>query len=253
MPADRSAARAASPGPGAHRASGGCGVVELRQYTLRPGVRDRFVAFFEGILEPQEVGMRVLGQFRDLDRPDVFVWLRGFADMTARLQALQAFYGGPVWAAQRDTANGMLLDSDNVLLLTPIGPGPWLDDAAAARAPAGVTSPAGRFVIRIDPIAESDTKRFVERCAQTHARLRAAGGQPLATLATLHARNTFPRLPVRDGVHVIVTAARFPTATLADQALADPGYLAAASALVDLDVAPAQTLRLAPTGLSALR
>ena len=59
------------------------GVIELRQYTLRRGTRDAFVALFEAELaEPQEeAGMRVLGQFRDLDRPDMFVWLRGFPDM----------------------------------------------------------------------------------------------------------------------------------------------------------------------------
>ena len=48
--------------------------------------------------------MRVLGQFRDLDRPDQFVWLRGFADMPARHCALEGFYGGPVWAAHRHAA-----------------------------------------------------------------------------------------------------------------------------------------------------
>jgi hypothetical protein len=35
--------------------------------------------------------MRIIGQFRDLDHPDRFVWLRGFADMEARTQALGAF------------------------------------------------------------------------------------------------------------------------------------------------------------------
>jgi hypothetical protein len=72
------------------------GVIALRQYTLRPGTRDAFVALFDAELaEPQKAdGIRVLGQFRDLDRPDMFVWLRDFPDMEARRRALHGFYDG---------------------------------------------------------------------------------------------------------------------------------------------------------------
>jgi hypothetical protein len=60
-------------------------VYELRQYTLRPGARRAFVALFDAeLVESQEnAGMLVLGQFTDLDRPDVFVWVRGFRDSEA--------------------------------------------------------------------------------------------------------------------------------------------------------------------------
>ena len=53
-------------------------VVELRQYTLHPGRREELIALFDGFLvEPQEeLGMRVLGQFPDVDDPDRFVWVR---------------------------------------------------------------------------------------------------------------------------------------------------------------------------------
>jgi len=75
-----------------------CPVVELRQYRLHPGARDTLVRIFdEHFVESQErCGMCVIGQFRDLDNPDRFVWLRGFPDMGARTRALEAFYGGPV-------------------------------------------------------------------------------------------------------------------------------------------------------------
>src|SRR5687767_14085568 len=60
-----------------------CPVVELRQYTLHPGQRDVLIELFEReFVETQEAeGMRIVGQFRDLDNPDRFVWLRGFPDM----------------------------------------------------------------------------------------------------------------------------------------------------------------------------
>ena len=94
-------------------------VFELRQYTLHPGRRDTLIDLFEReFIETQEArGMRVLGQFRDLDDPDRFVWFRGFPDMDRRKEALTAFYSGPVWRTHRDAANATMIDSDDVLLL----------------------------------------------------------------------------------------------------------------------------------------
>jgi NIPSNAP len=98
-----------------------CPVVELRQYTLHPGKRDVLIDLFDReFIEPQEaLGIKVIGQFRDLDRSDRFVWLRGFHDMTSRAKALTDFYSGPVWKAHREAANATMIDSDNVLLLRP--------------------------------------------------------------------------------------------------------------------------------------
>ena len=82
-------------------------IVELRQYTFPPPQqREVLIDLFDReFVETQEAhGMRVLGQFRDLDRPDQFVWLRGFADMPARHRAMEGFYGGPVWAVHRHAA-----------------------------------------------------------------------------------------------------------------------------------------------------
>src|SRR5882672_4745772 len=71
-------------------------VIELRQYRLHPGKRNALIDLFEqSLVEPQEAaGMRVLGQFRDKNDADRFVWLRGFRDMPSRAEALQSFYGG---------------------------------------------------------------------------------------------------------------------------------------------------------------
>src|SRR5947207_14428600 len=76
-----------------------CPVVELRQYTLHPGKRDVLIDLFDReFVETQEaLGIKVIGQFRDPDHTDRFVWLRGFRDMTSRAKALSDFYGGPVW------------------------------------------------------------------------------------------------------------------------------------------------------------
>jgi hypothetical protein len=101
-----------------------CQVVALRQYTLHPQQRDVLIELFDReFVETQEAaGMRVIGQFRDLDNADRSVWLRGFADMASRPASLQAFYGGPVWETHREAANATMVDSDNVLLLRPVEP-----------------------------------------------------------------------------------------------------------------------------------
>src|ERR687892_2319959 len=106
-------------------------VIELRQYELHPGRREELIELFDGeLIEPQEAcGMRVIGQFRDLDRPDRFVWLRGFSDMASRRESLEAFYGGPVWRAHKDAANATMIDSDDVLLLRPVNTTSGFDDA----------------------------------------------------------------------------------------------------------------------------
>lgn len=48
----------------------------------------------------------MLGQFRDLDDPDRFVWLGGFSDMESRRRSVEAFYGvrcGPRIGTRRTT------------------------------------------------------------------------------------------------------------------------------------------------------
>ena len=119
-----------------------CPVVELRQYTLVPGGREELISLFEReFIETQETtGMIVIGQFRDLNNPDRFVWLRGFNDMNTRAAQLHEFYGGPVWKAHRDEANATMIDSDNVLLLRPASSSSGFELGQAKRSPLGSTA-----------------------------------------------------------------------------------------------------------------
>src|SRR2546427_8831628 len=110
--------------PDAQQPQSCCPIVELRQYTLHPGKRDVLIDLFDReFVESQEaLGMKVIGQFRDLDNPNRFVWLRGFRSMPSRAQALKDFYGGPVWEAHRGAADATMIHSDNVLLFCPAEP-----------------------------------------------------------------------------------------------------------------------------------
>ncbi|MFF1510096.1 NIPSNAP family protein [Streptomyces sp. NPDC058326] len=179
-------------------------VIELRQYTLRPRRRDELVELFdrEFIETQEEAGMSVLGQFRDLDDPDRFVWLRGFTDMTARHRALTAFYGGPVWSAHGPRANDTMIDSDDVLLLRPATAGSGFDVSPSARPPVGATPP-DRFVAATlwsFPPGRNDGIALIRDGVLPL--LAETGPAPLACLATEPAHNTFSRLPVRTGENV---------------------------------------------------
>ena len=170
-------------------------VLELRQYTLHPGKRDVLIELFEdALIEPQEAaGMRIVGQFRDLDRPDHFVWIRGFSDMPSRAKALSAFYGGPVWKAHREAANATMIDSDDVLLLRPRRP--------------GVDFPALRRERSSTMVVATICPRPLE--AEVAPIVTEAGGRPLATLETEPAENDYPALPVRSGENVVVWLSSF--------------------------------------------
>jgi len=179
------------------------GVFELRQYTLKGGTRAAFTSLFgrEFVTSQDQVGSHVRAVFRDLDDPDRFVWIRGFADMDARKAALEAFYFGPVWQAHRTEANAMIVDSDNVLLLKPV---------------AGTIGPhmgSGKGVVRIaiNRLREVDPAGFEAFFnARMQPVIEAAGARVVATLTTEAAANTFPRLPVREHDPVFLWAGHFP-------------------------------------------
>jgi hypothetical protein len=223
-----------------------CRVVELRQYTLHPGQRDALIALFDReFVESQEaLGMRLLGQFRDLDDADRFVWLRGFADMAARGAALPAFYGGPVWAAHRSAANVTMVDSDDVLLLRPAWDGAALPAPLQPRAAQGETAlPAGVLHALVLHLKAPADPELLAACRG----LPAAGARVLAWYASEAAPNNFPRLPVREGEPVLLGLALF------DNAAAGEGWARDADARMQPWLArPTQHLRLAPTARSAL-
>jgi hypothetical protein len=97
-------------------------VIELRNYLIKPGLRDRFINYFErNFVESQNaLGGFVLGAFRIKAEAERFFWLRGFSDMTARSRFLPEFYGGEVWKEFGAAANEMMLEWHHVHLLKPL-------------------------------------------------------------------------------------------------------------------------------------
>jgi len=217
-------------------------VIELRQYTLHPGQRDVLIDLFEReFVEPQEaLGLRVIGTFRDLDDPDRFVWLRGFADMAMRPAALAAFYDGPVWQRHRTAANATMVDSDDVLLLRPVDP-------------SSQAGPAGLVTVTICTLGDAAPAECIAQFKHgVHARRLAAGAAWVVGFVTETSPNNYARLPVREGESVIVWLSGFADEAAhrshADRLAAMPEWAAWCAALA----AAPQTLRLGPTTRSAI-
>lgn len=217
-----------------------CQVVELRQYTLHSGQRDTLIGLFDReFVDTQEaVGIRVLGQFADLDDADRFVWLRGYADMAARGRALPAFYNGPVWAAHRNAANATMVSSDDVLLLRPAWPGAALP--AQQRGPQAPSGLLRALVVHLRGPADD--------ALRTACRGLIASAAPWqAWYETEPASNNFPRHPVREGEAVLVALAPF-----FDAIQAETWAQAVDAALQPWQARATQHLRLMPTSRSAL-
>lgn len=206
-----------------------CSVLELRQYTVHPGQREALIDVFErSLVESQEgFGIHVVGSFTDLDRPDRFVWIRGFDSADSRSTALRAFYTGPDWRANSSEVDRALIDFADVLLLQPAA-GMGLRGTPGVR-PTDRTGPASARVI-------SGTVYSLEPGADGAAVLAAVGAPALGVLHTHPGPNGFPSLPIREGEQVVVVL------TDGDE----PG-----SALPGANIT--ERLRLSPTSRSELR
>jgi hypothetical protein len=136
--------------------------------------------------------MKLFGLFCDRERPDYFVWTRGFRDMQSRREALEHFYSGPVWKTHGGAANATMIDSDNVLLLREAQPSRGFDST--------ITNVPGPLLCLIFSLADaSESDRFAHQFlndVRPHA--------VLAAYVTESSANTFPRLPVRQSEHHFV-------------------------------------------------
>jgi hypothetical protein len=189
-------------------------IIDLRQYTLYPGTRDAFVELFDReFVETQEaVGMRIIGQFRDIGDPNRFVWMRGFQDMPSREKSLTDFYmHGAAWTTHSETARSMMIDSTDALLLHPARPDSgFLLEPAERRPSLDSAAPQGLIVATIyhlqDP-ADAIFLNFFE--SEVTPVLVEAGASIQASFVTEHSLNNFPRLVLREGENVYITFSGF--------------------------------------------
>jgi hypothetical protein len=187
-----------------------CRVIELRQYDMKPGGRDVLIDLFEDVfLDPLEaLGMPIAGTFRDAQKPDRFVWIRGFADMQTRATQLDAFYTGALWKQHREKANATMVDVGNVLLLRPAGEGAGFK--LPAREGTDAARPARVVVATVHSFEGPVPADFPAWFQREAAPIVAKGGAPvLGQFVTETAPNSYPRLPIREGENVFVWFAAY--------------------------------------------
>jgi hypothetical protein len=237
-----------------------CGIVELRRYTTRPGRRADFVELFtRELADAQETaGMTIVGHFLDLHDPNRLLWFRGFADMAHRRETLERFYGGPVFARVGDAALAMLADSDDNLLLRPLGsrlgPGGLIDLVTLREGPA----PPRPLLATTWYVAAPGDGDLLESFGRVgRPAIERAGLDIVATLVTDPGPNDVPGLSIRDDVEVFVWLARagaVPLATGHEILAGDPDWVRFQREEVTPRLVSAPEVRmLEPTARSRLR
>jgi hypothetical protein len=221
-------------------------LIELRQYVIAPGRRDRMIELFDTYFAAAQdaLGLPILGQFRAVGDADRLVWLRGFDDMATRPERLGAFYGGPVWTEFGPEAIGYVAGYDNVQLLREAAPGQGIEADLDARPPLDAASPAGVVVATTYRLRHSPTDDVVRLCGAILA--AQPGLRRLGLYVSEPSANNFPALPIREGEHLLTWLAT-PLDPEADPPWPDESSLAP---LLD---GPPERLVLEPTARSVLR
>ncbi len=183
--------------------------LELRVYKTRVGRRDAFLSYFEDrYIESQEaLGMRIWGQFRDLNAADQFVWMRGYRNMEERQAGLMKFYTGELWRNTGGKVREMLAERANhVHFLEPVTPGDALSETYTRAEP---PDQAGVVVAQVF-LADGDPDPLIKRVRETVAPSYVdRGGFPLGLFRSSDAPNNFPMLPFIENETVVVWLASF--------------------------------------------
>ena len=232
-----------------------CPIVELRQYTLHPGKRDVLIDIFDKhfVDAQNDAGMTIIGEFRVLDDPDRFFWMRGFSDMAARKASLETFYTSRVWREHAAAANATMVDSDNVLLMRPVSPATGFSLGAER----GDEIPPGLLIATIYHPERPPGKAFCDLfSSQIESLVADAGATVVAQLVSESSRNDFPGLPVR-AVHSFAWFARLPDrrayGRYAEAIATDPEWSGVREAFARLgNYTPPEVWRLEPTKRSRL-
>ena len=181
-------------------------VIELRRYIIKDGEREKFARYFETWFPEafQQLGAIAFGEGLERDNDTWFTWLRGFRDMPARAETNTAFYYGPVWKEHRNTLNGLMIDSDNVLLLRPLNPESGVPVLPAVDVVKENNGAQGIVVMQVFAVEQGGVETFAERAENIFAKYRDAGIREAGVLVTLDEANNFPQLPVRtDGPYLV--------------------------------------------------
>ncbi len=89
---------------------------EYRRYEIAPGQRAEWVEYMETVIIPFQIsmGVVVVGSFLDADDPDVYFWLRRFADEADRLRLYEAVYESDRWKNEISPISGSFVNRETI-------------------------------------------------------------------------------------------------------------------------------------------
>jgi len=91
---------------------------ELRQYRIKDGRMDEWVAFMEKEIIPFQVakGMVVVGSFEGEEEEDLYIWIRRFEDEAERVALYKAVYEDPHWLEELSPRVGDIMDRERIVV-----------------------------------------------------------------------------------------------------------------------------------------
>lgn len=89
---------------------------ELRQYTIEPGQRERFVQLMEEKIIPFQTskGMVILGSFVAEEDDQTYVWIRRFRSDEEREQLYDAVYNSDYWRDEIAPSVGEMMNRETI-------------------------------------------------------------------------------------------------------------------------------------------
>lgn len=89
---------------------------ELRQYTIEPGQRERFVQLMEEKIIPFQTskGMVILGSFVAEEDDQTYVWIRRFRSEEEREQLYDAVYNSDYWRDEIAPSVGEMMNRESI-------------------------------------------------------------------------------------------------------------------------------------------
>jgi hypothetical protein len=233
--------------------------MEFRRYTIKPGERAHFTQYFDSYFPEafQQLGAVAVGSFLERENESGFTWIRAFHTIDDRAVVNAAFYYGSVWSEHRSTLNGLMIDSDNVLLLCPLSPDRGIMILPAVDPVTEANGAQGIVVAQLFAVKANSVEAFARTAESTFASYRAAGAREAGVLVTLDAPNNFPQLPIRaDGPYLVwlgiledsqmLDAGFAPAAERSLRSLLATGLLRGTPELIVLDPSPRSRLRWLP-------
>jgi hypothetical protein len=181
-------------------------VIEFRRYVVKQGEREHFASYFESFFPEafEQLGAVAGGSFYERNNPLGFTWVRAFPTLDDRAKVNSAFYYGPVWKEHKKLVNGLMTDSDNVLLLRPLTPERSITILPAVDPVTEAGGAHGIVVAEVFSVKAGDVDTFAQQAEPIFAKYRELGAREAGVLVTLDVPNNFPQLPIRtDGPYLV--------------------------------------------------